>query len=229
LDGELLTSIQRINLRQQSIAKKDQQICRVARGLYIGGISAAKNYNALIHHGITHILNATCVVPNFFNNSSPFQYFTIPLYDDPEADLLAAYTMAAPFINQARRTTTDDNTTGGAVLVHCFAGQSRSAALIIAHLMCEENMSLEEAYVTVKMARNSIKPNSGFLGQLKELEKGRNSSGRWRGVKEDAEEEKDSSLSSSLSSSFTTTTSSGSSVVDAFSSVLVEEQSLSSV
>ena len=135
--------------------------------------------------------------------------------------------MAAPFINQARRSTTDDNNTGGAVLVHCFAGQSRSAALIIAHLMCEENMSLEEAYVTVKMARNSIKPNSGFLGQLKELEKSRNSSGRRRGVKEDDEEE-DSSVSSSLSSSFTTS-SSGSSVVGASSLVLLEEQLISSV
>ena len=48
------------------------------------------------------------------------------------------------------------------VLVHCFAGVSRSASIIIAYLMKEKNNTYKEAFSFVKAKRSIIDPNFGF-------------------------------------------------------------------
>lgn len=52
------------------------------------------------------------------------------------------------------------------ILVHCMAGVSRSATIIIAYLMSSCNMTLLEAYYYVKIKRPMIKPNHEFIKQL---------------------------------------------------------------
>jgi hypothetical protein len=58
----------------------------------------------------------------------------------------------------------------GAVLVHCQAGQSRSATVVIAHLMKEERWSAEAALRFVQQKRPSVHPNIGFMDQLRALQ-----------------------------------------------------------
>ena len=53
------------------------------------------------------------------------------------------------------------------ILVHCAAGVSRSASFVIAYLMGKKNMSFDEAFEHTKERRKIIRPNSGFLEQLK--------------------------------------------------------------
>lgn len=55
---------------------------------------------------------------------------------------------------------------GGVVLVHCNAGVSRAAAIIIGFLMYSEGLSFAMAFSVVKNARPAICPNSGFVEQL---------------------------------------------------------------
>jgi protein tyrosine phosphatase len=62
------------------------------------------------------------------------------------------------------------NNTEGAVLVHCMAGISRSATIVIAYLMKEKQMGFQEAYAYVKKKRSIVFPNSGFRHQLREFE-----------------------------------------------------------
>lgn len=59
---------------------------------------------------------------------------------------------------------------GGHVLVHCYAGVSRSASTIIAYLMVERNMSFVNAATFVRKKRPIIFPNIGFQRQLLKLE-----------------------------------------------------------
>eukprot|EP01041_Mallomonas_annulata_P000726 gene726-1398_t len=54
----------------------------------------------------------------------------------------------------------------GNVLVHCFAGVSRSASIVLAFLMKINNMSLEDARKFLKSKRRCICPNDGFIKQL---------------------------------------------------------------
>lgn len=56
------------------------------------------------------------------------------------------------------------------VLVHCYAGVSRSPALVIAYLMATKGWGLEEAYDFVKERRRIIKPNRSFINQLEQWE-----------------------------------------------------------
>ena len=59
---------------------------------------------------------------------------------------------------------------GGKVLVHCYAGLSRSVTVIVAYLMQNERMLLDEALRFVKHKRPYAQPNPGFLKQLVEFE-----------------------------------------------------------
>lgn len=59
---------------------------------------------------------------------------------------------------------------GKNVIVHCAAGMSRSASLVIAYLMIENRWHYEEAYSYVKKRRPIIDPNVGFVKQLKGIE-----------------------------------------------------------
>jgi len=59
---------------------------------------------------------------------------------------------------------------GKNVMVHCAAGISRSATLVIAYLMIENGWTMREAYNYVKNKRQIIEPNIGFMKQLQGLE-----------------------------------------------------------
>lgn len=54
----------------------------------------------------------------------------------------------------------------GVVLVHCNAGVSRAAAVVIGFLMNSERLSFARAFSLVKNARPVACPNPGFMEQL---------------------------------------------------------------
>lgn len=58
------------------------------------------------------------------------------------------------------------------VLVHCYYGVSRSAAIVLGYLMERENMSLDDSLKYLRIIRPQVKPNDGFLKQLKRFEEG---------------------------------------------------------
>uniref|UniRef100_A0A0D9XNU1 protein-tyrosine-phosphatase n=1 Tax=Leersia perrieri TaxID=77586 RepID=A0A0D9XNU1_9ORYZ len=86
----------------------------------------------------------------------------VPLRDTEEENLLDHLVPCLDFIDEGRKV--------GNVLVHCFAGVSRSATIITAYLMRTEQKSLEEALVSLKEVNESVCPNDGFLEQLKLFE-----------------------------------------------------------
>jgi protein-tyrosine phosphatase len=55
------------------------------------------------------------------------------------------------------------------VLVHCRAGVSRSASVVIAYLMKKYNLSFLDASNFILSKRPFISPNPGYINQLKNI------------------------------------------------------------
>ncbi|CAN1250740.1 Dual specificity protein phosphatase 12 [Linum perenne] len=86
----------------------------------------------------------------------------VPIRDTESEDLLDYLEVCLDFIDRSRKE--------GSVLVHCFAGVSRSAAIITAYLMRSEQLSLEDALKSIRESCEFVCPNDGFLDQLKMFE-----------------------------------------------------------
>ncbi|ESQ32742.1 hypothetical protein EUTSA_v10005645mg [Eutrema salsugineum] len=79
-------------------------------------------------------------------------------HDEHWENLLDLFHVCLDFIDAGRRSEKG-------VLVHCFAGQSRSASIVIAYLMRTEKLSVEDALASLRQSSN-VSPNQGFLKQL---------------------------------------------------------------
>ena len=54
------------------------------------------------------------------------------------------------------------------ILIHCAQGRSRSASLVVFYLMKEKGWNYDTCIKFIKEKRPSVRPNSGFVNQLKE-------------------------------------------------------------
>lgn len=57
------------------------------------------------------------------------------------------------------------------ILVHCFAGKSRSTSMVVGYLMGRKGLTLKEALDLIREKRPIAEPNPGFIIQLKAYEK----------------------------------------------------------
>ncbi|ETN77966.1 dual specificity phosphatase, catalytic domain protein, partial [Necator americanus] len=111
--------------------------------------------------GITHIVNCATGVPNYFPKK--FKYLHLEVLDLPWTDIIQSFGEAHEFMK-------DCVDSGGKVFVHCNAGISRAASFVISYLMVHHAMSLQQAIEVVKSARPKVRPNMGFMQQLKHFE-----------------------------------------------------------
>jgi len=133
----------------------------IVESLFLGNIWDVGLKEDMKTLGITHILSvATGASPSFKNS---FTYLHIDIRDVVEDDLLQHFESACKFIHEGL-------TSGGKVLVHCMQGRSRSSSCLIAYLIKHKDMSLEEALAHTKAQRDIVKPNEGFMEQLRTFE-----------------------------------------------------------
>jgi protein-tyrosine phosphatase len=133
-------------------------------GLLLGSQLGVSDAEVLRARGVTHVLNATVEIPNFHEvKENTFTYLKLDLNDDVGEDIKSVFSKSIDFVREAR-------STGGTVVVHCQAGISRSATIVLAFLMTEENMTLREAFLHTKERRPMVGPNAHFFKQLGELE-----------------------------------------------------------
>merc|ERR1712183_1172894 len=83
------------------------------------------------------------------------QFFGVPALDVKHYPINQHFNDAANFIETVLRNK-------GIVLVHCVAGISRSASLIIAFLIIKKKMTIQES-ITMIRSKRSIAPNEGFM------------------------------------------------------------------
>jgi hypothetical protein len=93
-----------------------------------------------------------------------FVYKTVNIDDIPSANLKQHFVACHRFIEAALAE-------GGVVLVHCWAGVSRSATIVISYLMQKHNAPMMQCMEHVRAQRWFINPNPGFKNQMKRFEK----------------------------------------------------------
>ncbi|TDH00572.1 hypothetical protein EPR50_G00189630 [Perca flavescens] len=131
--------------------------------LYLGNEHDAQDIHLLQRYNIGYILNVTTHLPLFHYDTGLFIYKRLPATDSNKQNLRQYFEEAFEFIEEAHQA-------GMGLLIHCQAGVSRSATIVIAYLMKHTWMTMTDAYKFVKTRRPIISPNLNFMGQLLEFE-----------------------------------------------------------
>jgi protein-tyrosine phosphatase len=128
--------------------------------LYLGN-----NQNGLDYprYGFTHVVNVT---KN--NNRYPISNVWLKIDDIETSDLYSHLDKITSLIHNKINN-------GEKVLVHCQAGISRSATVVIAYVMRSKRYTLQDAFKYVKQRRPIVSPNRGFFAQLGQFERWLNS------------------------------------------------------
>eukprot|EP00434_Breviolum_minutum_P029349 symbB.v1.2.025960.t2/scaffold2556.1/size76420/6 len=179
-------------------AQRARALAATARGNMplhrLGGVEDALNISAMQRHGINAVLNTAysgclysllsqstwaatdAVVPL---TTRPFSaawyegelgvptvaFLAIDAEDSPQYPISGHFTECTDFLSQCRQR-------GRKVLVHCVAGQNRSATICAAFMMHPLGFaaSLDEATKWISSRRPGVLQNCGFLRQLMTLE-----------------------------------------------------------
>lgn len=142
--------------------KPDLQMAMIIPGLYLSSQDPVFSIEILQSQNIKHILSLGIEPMIKFDN---IKYHFNDILDIPEFNILPSLNVCLKLIDFNRKRKEN-------ILVHCNAGVSRSPIIVIGYLMALENLSYDEAYQRVKLIRNCINPNDGFIRQLKCLKDG---------------------------------------------------------
>ncbi|CAH0747776.1 unnamed protein product [Diatraea saccharalis] len=139
----------------------DISVHQVDDRLFLGNLACARDYKTLQELQITHLMTLDLVpLPRSVLDHTDLTFKFIKLADVPKEDLISRLPEALEFIKSAIALQKN-------ILVHCYFGVSRSAAVVIAYMMEKHGMNYEDTLALVKQKRRFVCPNAGFVAQLK--------------------------------------------------------------
>lgn len=128
----------------------------------LGSLRTVQNMSAVLQLNVTHVL--TCGrnlrTPAF---PHPIKQLVLDVDDNDEQDMNQYFLRAIEFIEDCVQMK-------GLCIVHCFAGVSRSATVVVAYLMRSRRLRFAEALNYVQQHRPAANPNPNFRRQLQEFE-----------------------------------------------------------
>lgn len=165
---ERAAQISRANARQSFMTAEESALLGIAHKLEklnfmhgflaVGSEAHGQNLDFLLSEGFTHVVNVT-QTPFDERVSRRLKTLQIPVNDTLTENLLPYFFQALCFIDSARRN-------GGKVLVHCYAGISRSVSICVAYIIWAHGLPVSDALAFVKSHRPQASPNLNFHGQL---------------------------------------------------------------
>ena len=136
---------------------------RVQEHLFLGSLRTAQNPHTYSSLGVTRVL--TCGRGLQIISPLPIgvEQIEVPLDDNVDEDMRPFFESLADMIEKWRME-------HRIILVHCFAGISRSVTCIVAYLMLKRSRRMVAALEHVQMVRPIVRPNDAFMAQLKKLD-----------------------------------------------------------
>ena len=136
---------------------------KIFNWMFLGTFSNACDIEELRRIGVNYVLNCAAECQNTHLPDDIIELH-LNIRDEKKFDLSPFFEESNKFINKAKMS-------GGALLIHCKYGISRSVSLIIAYLIKYLGFSVIRALNFLRNIKQQINPNEGFLEQLFEYEK----------------------------------------------------------
>ena len=126
---------------------------KITEKVFLGDWVDAADEEKLLKNNIKRVFSCNGYLSLKYKDKTIEQNI-IQLDDSPQTNIIQYFKEAIKFIDDSEK-----------VFVHCFAGVSRSATLVIAYFMWKNRLSFQESFDMVKSHR-LIGPNEGFRKQL---------------------------------------------------------------
>ena len=140
--------------RKGLISKLDDKI-------YLTDFHGACNHEKLKEIGITRVISLGDMDEHeIYKKCDEFEYLSLVLDDTEYDDISIYFEKCNEFIVKSE----------GPILVHCWAGISRSVSIVIAHFILSKKMSYLQSFFFIKTIRPFISHNSGFMEALCKLQ-----------------------------------------------------------
>ena len=140
-----------------NVANVREPISQITNNIFLGNMLGAENSTIMNNNNIKYIINCTRTIPNYFESN--YTYLRIPIDDTFSQHIENYFDITYDFITKA----IDNNNN---IFIHCHAGVSRSATILIAYLMRKNNIDVNTALNIVKNKRSIINPNIEFMDAL---------------------------------------------------------------
>jgi predicted protein tyrosine phosphatase len=139
---------------------------RVDDAVVIGGYRAAADAALVRLTGARRIVKMFADSPAYpggAHRHPGVEYLVVAAEDTPSFDIREGAFAAVRFIRDAMRA-------GETTFVHCHAGVSRSATVVLLHLMVNRGLTLDAAMARLRQVRPVVNPNPGFMACLAEAD-----------------------------------------------------------
>ncbi len=136
------------------IFTEDDNMNYIIDNIYLGDSIAASNEAYLKSFDIDTVINCADKLVSEYKD---LKFMELKLYDDWDQKLFPKFEIAYKYIKLHSKKN---------ILIHCGAGVSRSASLVIFYIMKEKNWDFETSYEYCKERRPIVQPNSNFQEQL---------------------------------------------------------------
>lgn len=134
--------------------------------LWLGNKAASQDIAWLRQNNIKHVFNATKDLPFA---SCVEHVYRIPVHDNLQVEEISNMRQMAP---EAVLKILRAYKTGDGVLIHCYAGMQRSAALMAMFLIVNKGMSANEAMAYIRSKRAiAFFPAANFRAAIFDFEK----------------------------------------------------------
>jgi len=156
-----MRGVQELCLRMQNIPAHE-----ILPGIWLGNKAASQDRSWLKQNQIRAVFNCTKDLP--FTQGLPINMYRVPVDDNlQEAEIRNLQHWSWEIIYKLSK----EHSAGNPVLVHCFAGMQRSAAVMAMYLISKYRCTTDEAIAYIKMKRPiAFMGNANFYQSIKEFE-----------------------------------------------------------